>query len=191
MLSSPGSRNGGWIESGRERRKRQQKGWSRSCSEVVFPEAVAPASGTAVSLGSVDGAAGVRAEPSLVPLCPCRHGALRRGCPAAARADRPAQEEHEQGPAREEIADAADASGPWCCVPASNHVTGPTADRWGGERAGCAGLQGAKEAAAAGGSVTTAAPFTPPRFQKEGRDVSVTAQLGPPHLGQGGRVDGL
>ncbi|GAB5581410.1 coiled-coil domain-containing protein 137 [Prionailurus iriomotensis] len=153
LVIGSGSRNGDWIESGREGRKRQQKGWSRSCSE--------------------------------------QHGEVWRGCPAAPRADRPAQDEQGRGPAWEEIADAEDASEPGWCVPASDRVAGPTADRRGGERAGCAGLPGTKDTAAAGGSVPTATPFTPPRFQEEGRDLSVTVRPGPPHLGRGGHVDGL
>ncbi|XP_064438840.1 coiled-coil domain-containing protein 137 isoform X2 [Mirounga angustirostris] len=83
----------------------------------------------------------------------------------------------------EEIADAEDAFEPWWRVPASDHVTGPAADYWGRERAGRAGLQGAKEVA--GGSVTAAALFPPLGFQEEGRDASVTARPGPPHLGLG------
>lgn len=72
----------------------------------------------------------------------------------------------------QEIADAEDAFKPWRCVPASDPLSGQTADRGGGERAGCERLQGAKEtaAAAAGGSVTTA---TPPPFWEETKDAAV------------------
>lgn len=41
-----GSRSGGWRRSGGGGRRRQPKGWSRSCSEVALPEAtVSPGSG--------------------------------------------------------------------------------------------------------------------------------------------------
>ncbi|XP_058560937.1 coiled-coil domain-containing protein 137 isoform X1 [Neofelis nebulosa] len=140
----------------RVRQRREEKTAERLERELLrggSSEATASASGPAVFPG---------------------HGEVWRGCPAAPRADRPAQDEQGRGPAWEEIADAEDASEPWWCVPASDRITGPTADCWGGETAGCAGLPGTKDAAAAGGSVPMATPFTPPRFQEEGRDLSVT-----------------
>lgn len=173
-------------------------------------------------------------------LCSPRHGEVWRGCPAAPRADRPAQDKHKPGPGKqghlsvcrpvlpgpgpmlgmpcshraynywtymgpllspllpelclnhhlcslawEEVADAEDASESYWRVPASDHIAGPTADYWGGERAGRAGLQGAQAAAAGGSSVTAAALFPAPHFREEGRDTSVTSRPGPPQLGLG------
>ncbi|XP_043761151.1 coiled-coil domain-containing protein 137 isoform X1 [Cervus elaphus] len=70
----------------------------------------------------------------------------------------------------QEITDAEEAFKPWWCVPASDHLTGQTEDRGGGEGAGRERLQGAKETAAAGDSVATA---TPPRSREEARDAAV------------------
>ena len=112
VISSLGSRGGDWTKSGREKRKRQRRGWSRSCSEVApRGDCVSlgwgvGASGTSAPSWSVDGQTvaqvlelvvrGQRASGS--PLCPSRHSEVRRGRPAAPRADCQAQDECEQGP---------------------------------------------------------------------------------------------
>lgn len=101
-----------------------------------------------------------------------RHGEVWRGCPAAPRADRQAQDAREQGPAWQAISDAENASEPQQCVSASSHLAGPPTDHWGGERTGCAGLQSTEGAAAAGGSATL------PPFWEEAKDMPVTARDG-------------
>ncbi|XP_063098058.1 coiled-coil domain-containing protein 137 isoform X3 [Cavia porcellus] len=90
-----------------------------------------------------------------------------RGCLRATRADCPAQEEHKQKPAWQDITDAEDAFEPWWCVPeASEHLTGQAADCEGREGAGCAGLPGPEETATAAAGVTTTAAV--PHFPEEG-----------------------
>ncbi|XP_045692102.1 coiled-coil domain-containing protein 137 isoform X1 [Phyllostomus hastatus] len=127
-------------------------------AEESVPEAAAGQS-PAEKRGKGGGEAGAGAAP--------RHGEVRRGRPAAPRADRQAQDEREHGPARQEVTDPGGAPEPRRCAPAPGLLHGQAADRGGGESSGRAGLQGDEDAAAA---AAAGGPVSPLPTQEAARD---------------------